>query len=85
MEYRIIWSESAEKQLKKLEHITAKQIHRKVGELSKDPFRNSKKLVGERGYRLRVGDYRVIYQVAAELRTITICRVRHRSAAYRQR
>jgi len=82
MEYRIIWSESAEKQLKKLEHIIAKQIHRKVGELSKDPFRNSKKLVGERGYRLRVGDYRVIYDIDGSKLLILVIKVGHRRNIY---
>ena len=37
----------------------------------------------ERTYRIRVGDYRVIYEVCTELRIIEIQRVRHRKDVYR--
>ena len=44
----------------------------------------SQKLSGsERTYRIRVGDYRVIYEVCTELRIIEIQRVRHRKDVYR--
>jgi mRNA interferase RelE/StbE len=33
--------------------------------------------------RLRVGDYRVVYQVDDDARSVTVTRVRHRSKAYR--
>jgi mRNA interferase RelE/StbE len=38
--------------------------------------------VGE--YRIRVGEYRVLYDVADDTRTVTILRVKHRSKAYRR-
>jgi mRNA interferase RelE/StbE len=44
----------------------------------------ARKLSGaEHRYRIRVGDYRVIYTIEDSSQTVTIERVRHRSAAYR--
>jgi mRNA interferase RelE/StbE len=48
------------------------------------PYPQSKALKGEDKRRLRVGDYRVVYSVDEEQKTITIFRVRHRKDVYRQ-
>ncbi|MFZ2454952.1 MAG: type II toxin-antitoxin system RelE/ParE family toxin [Candidatus Altiarchaeia archaeon] len=82
MKYTILWSESAEKQLKKLDRSIAKQIYRKVGELADDPYRNTKRLVGIEGHRLRVGDYRVIYKVNSNKLEILILKTGHRKNIY---
>ena len=37
----------------------------------------------ERTYRLRIGDYRVIYEVEPEPQTVVIYHIRHRREAYR--
>ncbi|GAB4160625.1 MAG: type II toxin-antitoxin system RelE/ParE family toxin [Candidatus Promineifilaceae bacterium] len=43
-----------------------------------------RKLQGaETGWRLRVGDYRIIYQIDDSARSITIVRIRHRRDVYR--
>ena len=82
MIYTVIWSESAEKQLKKLDRSVAKQIYRKVGQLAEDPYRNTKRLVGMDGYRLRVGDYRVIYRIDNNKLEILILKTGHRKNIY---
>ena len=82
MKYVVIWSESAEKQLNKLDRTIAKQIYRKVGELADDPYRNTRKLVGQDGYRLRVGDYRVIYRIDNNKLEIFILKAGHRKNIY---
>jgi mRNA interferase RelE/StbE len=82
MKYAIVWSESAEKQLKKLDRSIAKQIYRKVGELADDPYRNTKILVGIEGRRLRIGDYRVIYKIDNNKLEILILNTGHRKNIY---
>jgi len=82
MKYQIIWSESAAKQLKRLNRTVARHIYRKVEELSTDPYRNVKKLVSERGFRVRVGDYRVIFDIDGDRLRILILKVGHRSKIY---
>ena len=57
-----------------------------MGELAKDPLpHGSHKLAGsERTYRLRVGDYRVVYEVFSDSRIVEVQRVRHRKDVYRE-
>ncbi len=83
MAYQIIWSAQAEKELKKLEFGIARRIHEKVSELANDPFRNAIRLVGEKGYRLRIGDYRVIFDIEQNSLMILILKVAHRSVVYK--
>lgn len=45
---------------------------------------NVKKLQGVKGYRLRVGDYRVLYEVRDKVFLVLVVRVAHRREAYRK-
>ena len=43
-----------------------------------------RKLAGSKGdWRIRVGDYRVVYEIADEIRVVRVHRVRHRREVYR--
>jgi mRNA interferase RelE/StbE len=44
---------------------------------------DSKKLKGDAGYSLRVGTYRVLYDIDDKGKTVTIYRIKHRREAYR--
>lgn len=44
---------------------------------------DSKKLKGDAGYSLRVGTYRVLYDIDDKAKAVTIYRVKHRREAYR--
>ena len=82
---RIEWKRSAERDLRGIDR---KQIPCIVARVER-PVRNptpvgSRKLVGaERVYRIRVGDYRVIYEYDATPGVVCIFHVRHRREAYR--
>ena len=82
MDYRIVWSIQASKQLKRLDRSVAKRIHEKVGQLYQNPERYVEKLVRYPYYRLRVGDYRVILDIQNETVRILILKVGHRSNVY---
>lgn len=83
--YRIEWKRSALKELKRLPADVIARVVRAVGELSANPFPPGVvKLAGAQyTYRLRIGDYRVVYTVDASVLVVEIVRVRHRSDAYR--
>ncbi|MGC8547195.1 MAG: type II toxin-antitoxin system RelE family toxin [Thermoplasmata archaeon] len=83
MEYKIIWSISAVKQLKSLDRSIVKRILEKVDALSINPERYVEKLIGYPYYRLRVGDYRVILEINRESIFILILKVGHRSSVYK--
>lgn len=81
MSFRIIWDENAYDSLNKLEPSISRRIHKKVDELSEDPFsKDIKRLKGSDDFRLRVGDYRVIFYI--EQNTIQILKVGHRKNIY---
>ncbi|MBU0592072.1 MAG: type II toxin-antitoxin system RelE/ParE family toxin [Candidatus Micrarchaeota archaeon] len=62
--FSIIWSDKSKSQLSKLPHSIANAIYSKVGALSSNPYnKNVKKLRGVKCFRLRVGDYRVIFDI----------------------
>jgi len=79
--YNIGWKEHALQDLKKLEYSISKRIIKKVEELSENPFsKDIKKLKGSDDFRLRVGDYRVIFSI--EKNIIQILKVGHRKNIY---
>jgi mRNA interferase RelE/StbE len=84
--YRIEFAASAEKDLRRLDQALIANILRRVGALEDDPVpRQSQKLRGtERTYRLRVGDYRIVYELDLDARTIVVYYIRHRREAYRR-
>ncbi len=84
--YKIIWKNSAVRELKTLDKQLIPKILLKAESLENNPFpQNCKKLHGvESVYRIRIGDYRVIYQVDTRKNIVTIYHVRHRKEAYRK-
>jgi len=84
--YRIEFKRSAERDIRRIQADLIPRILEKVEALRDDPSpRQSLKLSGtEATYRLRVGDYRVIYSVDTETKTIVVYYIRHRREAYRR-
>lgn len=81
---KIVLSNKAQKELDKLSDKTALRISRKIFQLETNPYGlGSQKLGGDKGYRIRIGDYRVIYTIEKEHKVITIIKVRHRREAYK--
>jgi mRNA interferase RelE/StbE len=85
MAFRIEWKKSTRKDLRKLPSATVDKIIEAVEGLAENPFPHGvEKLSGsEHAYRIRLGDYRIVYEVVAESKLIEIQRVRHRKDVYR--
>lgn len=85
MSYRILIKRKAQKQLDKIRQEDRERIIGAVFELADDPRpRGSRRLQGRPGYRLRIGDYRAIYEVDEEALVVTVLGVGHRRDVYRQ-
>lgn len=79
--YNIEWKEHSLQNIEKLENSIARRILKKIDELSENPFsKDIKKLKGRDDFRLRVGDYRVIFSI--EQKTIQILKIGHRKNIY---
>ena len=82
MTYEIIFSDNALTQLKKLEHSIQERIIKSLERIRIRPEAYVTKLVGDPGYRLRVGDYRVIIDIDKEKLHILIIKIGHRKNIY---
>lgn len=83
--YQIEYTRDALKALKAMPRNVSLQIRSKIELLAADPFatnNNAKKLVGREAYRLRVGDWRVIYEIEGGRLVIHVLTVAPRGGAY---
>lgn len=85
MAYEILYARSAVKELGKLPKKVVQKIQEAIKALADDPHPpGSKKLEGEENtYRIRVRDYRVLYEIDDKEITILVIRIRHRKDAYK--
>jgi len=83
-QYRIVYDTRAAKELSKLDRSAARRIHRAVSALVEDPRpAGCRPLVGYPDlWRIRVGDYRVVYSVDDATVVVLVLRVGHRGSVY---
>jgi mRNA interferase RelE/StbE len=86
--YRVLVESRAERELKALPREILARVDLKLQMLASNPRpRGVRKLhwrEGE-GYRVRVGDYRILYQIDDASKIVRIYRIKHRREAYRRR
>ena len=84
MRYRVEIEPPARRALAKLPHQVAERIIRRIEVLAEDPRgMGAVKLSGHNAYRVRVGDYRIIYAVLDDRMLILVVEVGHRREVYR--
>lgn len=84
--WSVTYTVDAVKALGGMDLAIAKRIKAKILALAQNPIapnNNVKKLTGVEGYRLRVGDWRVVYSVKRQILTAIVIRVGHRSEGYK--
>lgn len=83
-DYTITFARSARKELEALEATIVDRSFPKIEALTRKPHpQGCRKLRGERYlWRIRIGDYRVVYAIYDDERRVDIITVRHRSKAY---
>jgi len=84
--YKIEWKRSAIKELEKLPRQIVARVVDAVAELANAPYPSgTRKLVGsENTYRIRIGDYRVLYDVYDDKFIVEIIRIKHRRDVYKR-
>jgi mRNA interferase RelE/StbE len=83
--YSIRFAESAARSLKKLPASPRGRIAAKIDALANNPYPpGTRKMTGEdHAYRIRVGDYRVVYDVFEDAIVVLVLRIGHRKDVYR--
>ena len=82
--FRIEIKRSAVKELRKISSADLKRIVAKIGSLAEDPRpADSIKLSADEKYRLRCGDYRILYLIEDQVLIVYVIKVGHRKDVYR--
>jgi mRNA interferase RelE/StbE len=83
--YQVEYTRDAFKTLRALPHNVSDVIFGKIEQLAANPFdaANVKKLIGREGYRLRVGDWRVIYQIDGQRLIVHVLTIAPRGGTYK--
>lgn len=83
--YRVLLERGAEKDLGRLSSDVHARVIVAIQSLALNPRPSAcRKLTGSKNdWRIRVGDYRVVYEIADEIRIVRVNRVRHRREVYR--
>ena len=81
--YQVNLKKSVVKDLEKLPDIVLKRIQKTILALSSNPRPDGcKKLKGRDDYRVRIGDYRILYFIDDDIVTVEVVRVQHRKDVY---
>ena len=84
-DYTVDFTTAAAREIRKLERAIRVRVLNEIAALKHDPRPDGcRKLAGEKhAWRIRVGDYRVHYEIADNTVTVTVFRVAHRRDVYR--
>jgi mRNA interferase RelE/StbE len=84
--YRILFTKSSDRTLRRMPRNIAQRIREKLDPIAEDPYAqhpNVTRLQNRPGYRLRVGDWRVIYEIDGEELVILVLRIGSWGEVYR--
>ncbi|MEK6893105.1 MAG: type II toxin-antitoxin system RelE/ParE family toxin [Nanoarchaeota archaeon] len=84
MEYAISFSEQAANSIRKLDKPQRERIFAVLERIKIRPEDFVEKLVGDKGYKLRIGDYRLFLDIEQNKLLIFVVEVRHRKNAYKR-
>lgn len=83
MKYKLEYKKQLKKIFIKLDNVVFERIKTTLEKLSTNPFpQGCKKLKGRDGFRVRVGDYRILYKVEENDKIIYVLDIGHRSDIY---
>ena len=83
MSFQVILPKSVQKELNRVSHEIANRILTRLAGLETNPRPpDVKKLKGREAWRIRVGDYRVIYEIHDRILQIIVIKIGHRRDVY---
>jgi mRNA interferase RelE/StbE len=83
--YHILFAKQADKALRRMPRNVSQQIRLKLDQLAENPYavnNNVTKLQDRPGYRLRVGDWRIIYEIEDKMLRVLVLKIAPRGEVY---
>lgn len=83
--FQVVFTKQAERTLRRMPRNVAILIHAKLDQLASDPYgthHNATKLKNRPAYRLRVGDWRVVYEIHDAELVILVLKIASRGSVY---
>jgi mRNA interferase RelE/StbE len=85
MRYQVVLVRSAERELPSLPTDVSRRVTAALQRLNQEPRpRGARRLSQGPGWRLRVGDYRILYTIDEAVRVVTVYAIGHRREVYRR-
>ena len=82
--YTVFITNQVKKELRKIPKHSLKKIYETIESLKREPRpKGALKIKGDEGYRLRVGDYRILYAINDRDQVVYIFRVKSRGTVYK--
>jgi mRNA interferase RelE/StbE len=82
--YRLLFKKSVAKDLLQIPNKDVQRILKRISSLVDNPRpAGAEKLSGDEKYRIRQGNYRILYMIDDDIITVTIVKVGHRRSVYR--
>lgn len=83
MAYSLLYTQTAQKDIQKLDTVAKKRIAKKLTQYAQDPLSYAKKLTDPKlgTYRWRIGNFRVVFDL--DQKNIVVLRIGHRREIYR--
>ena len=84
MSYQLVVEKGIGRDVRNIPHANKIRIDKALQALSGNPRpAGCTKLTAKEGYRIRVGNYRILYTIDDQARTIVVYRIKHRREVYR--
>lgn len=84
--YKLLFKSSVTKDFRQIPNFDVAAIVQRIGALADDPRPNGcEKLSGQERYRVRQGNYRIIYEIVDDQLVVTVVKIGHRREVYKSR
>jgi mRNA interferase RelE/StbE len=83
MIYRVDLTRKADNQMRNLSRSIRRRIDAKLLKMEDDPYSGAVRLTARPGFRARVGNYRILYEVDDRANVVRVNQIVHRREAYR--
>ena len=81
--YKIQIKKSVQKDISCFDKKTNQRLIKTIQKLQRNPYTNTKKIIGKEFYRIRVGNYRIVYEIKKTDFEIIVYKIGHRKNIYK--